>query len=401
MGFKGFDKVSDLGYQQSIFTCKKCDNQCDVTKIKTEDMNMFYGDRCEIYSGENFGASSLSIKNPFEIREEILMSYKSQEKSGSVSLGIPRVGLFYDMFPLWSGFLDSLGLNVVVSDKTNKKIISEGLEKTTSDFCFPFKVASGHFSNLEGKVDFIFSPDITESYRSRYSENGVEKETNWDRSRTCPYLQNLGPISAKNSSKTPLINPVFSLRNKDSLIVLGLHKSFKDAGFKFTKRDIKQAYGIGKKNYLEFKSRVKNKGNDLLQEFNDKDRGIVIIGRPYSAFDDEMNLRLAGKILKYGFLPIPMDFLPLPKQDLSAKWINEFSAQGQLILNSANVIKELGLNSIVLDYFGCGPNSFIKHFFSREVGKPFLTLQIDEHTASAGLVTRLEAFLDSIEGGLK
>ena len=104
---------------------------------------------------------------------------------------------------------------------------------------------------------------------------------------------------------------------------------------------------------------------------------------------------------KYGFLPLPMDFLPLPKQDLSAKWTNEFSAQGQLILNSASVIKEDGLNSIMLDYFGCGPNSFIKHFFAREVGKPFLTLQIDEHTASAGLVTRLEAFLDSIEGGLK
>ena len=169
----------------------------------------------------------------------------------------------YDLFSLWGGFLDSLGLNVIVSDKTNKKIISEGLEKTTSDFCFPFKVASGHFSNLDGKVDFIFTPDLTESYRSKYSENGVEKETNWDRSRTCPYLQNLGPISAKNSSKIPLINPVLSLRNKDKLIFEELYKSFGDAGFNFTKKDIKQAYNAGKKSYLEFKSQVDRKSTRL------------------------------------------------------------------------------------------------------------------------------------------
>ncbi|MBQ2592679.1 MAG: hypothetical protein II567_05285, partial [Candidatus Riflebacteria bacterium] len=50
--------------------------------------------------------------------------------------------------------------------------------------------------------------------------------------------------------------------------------------------------------------------------------------------------------------------------------------------------------------FSCGPDSFILHFFSHEMnktGRPYLELELDEHSAGAGVETRLLAFIDAIK----
>ena len=71
---------------------------------------------------------------------------------------------------------------------------------------------------------------------------------------------------------------------------------------------------------------------------------------------------------------------------------------GQKILKAARAVKNnKNLYAIYVTSFGCGPDSFISHFFKKIMGnKPYLSLEIDEHSADAGVVTRLEAFLDSI-----
>ena len=53
--------------------------------------------------------------------------------------------------------------------------------------------------------------------------------------------------------------------------------------------------------------------------------------------------------------------------------------------------------AIYIGNFLCGPDSFILKYFKKEMGeKPFLHLEIDEHSADAGAITRCEAFIDSI-----
>ena len=73
---------------------------------------------------------------------------------------------------------------------------------------------------------------------------------------------------------------------------------------------------------------------------------------------------------------------------------------GQKILSAAEIIREIpNLYPVYITNFGCGPDSFITHFFAdRLAGKPYLQIEIDEHSADAGIVTRLEAFLDSLAG---
>jgi predicted nucleotide-binding protein (sugar kinase/HSP70/actin superfamily) len=50
--------------------------------------------------------------------------------------------------------------------------------------------------------------------------------------------------------------------------------------------------------------------------------------------------------------------------------------------------------------FGCGPDSLMMDMVHRQAARlratSFMNLTLDEHTAEAGVVTRMEAFLDMI-----
>ena len=94
-----------------------------------------------------------------------------------------------------------------------------------------------------------------------------------------------------------------------------------------------------------------------------------------------------------------MDFLPASSIRIDDRWQNMYWKSGQRILKAARFIKENPhLYAIYIGNFSCGPDSFILKYFNEEMsGKPFLQIEIDEHSADAGAITRCEAFLDSIE----
>ncbi len=54
--------------------------------------------------------------------------------------------------------------------------------------------------------------------------------------------------------------------------------------------------------------------------------------------------------------------------------------------------------SILFSFFSCGPDSLSNFILSERLNLPLLTLNMDEHTEKNGLITRLEAFLDILEG---
>ena len=73
---------------------------------------------------------------------------------------------------------------------------------------------------------------------------------------------------------------------------------------------------------------------------------------------------------------------------------------GQKILAAARLVAEdERLQAVYLSNFRCGPDSFLAHYVREEMrGKPYLQLEVDEHSADAGLITRCEAFLDTPGG---
>ena len=128
---------------------------------------------------------------------------------------------------------------------------------------------------------------------------------------------------------------------------------------------------------------------------------VVIVGRPYTINDLGFCQNLPYKLRKMGVMPLPMDYLPLKTIDISDRYNNMFWRGGQDSLAAATLIRDdPRLQAIYLSCFGCGPDSFIISFFRRIMeGKPFLELELDDHTADAGIITRCEAFLESLKMG--
>ena len=99
-------------------------------------------------------------------------------------------------------------------------------------------------------------------------------------------------------------------------------------------------------------------------------------------------------------VPIPLALLPLQTVD-----INQYSDrpywfyENKYIAAAAITAADSQLYGLTLTNFGCGPNSFMLHLVEDIMGgKPLGQLEIDEHAAEAGLVTRLEAYVDTIVG---
>ena len=99
-------------------------------------------------------------------------------------------------------------------------------------------------------------------------------------------------------------------------------------------------------------------------------------------------------------MPIPVDMLDLSPYNIFKNYRNMYWPNGQKMIAAAqHVAKTDRLYAVYLSNFRCGPDSFIWHYITEELkGKPFLHLEVDEHSADAGMVTRIEAFLDSLKG---
>jgi predicted nucleotide-binding protein (sugar kinase/HSP70/actin superfamily) len=148
----------------------------------------------------------------------------------------------------------------------------------------------------------------------------------------------------------------------------------------------------------EFYRAIRRRGEEALSALREEDTGVVLVGRPYNIHDPGSNQDLPYKLRRLGVLPIPMDFLPLHTADVSDRYDNMFWRSGQDILAAAELVAgDPRLQAIYLTNFNCGPDSFLTGFFRRIMGrKPYLELEIDDHTADAGLITRCEAFLDTV-----
>jgi predicted nucleotide-binding protein (sugar kinase/HSP70/actin superfamily) len=115
------------------------------------------------------------------------------------------------------------------------------------------------------------------------------------------------------------------------------------------------------------------------------------------AFAPEVNLSVPRKISTRGFSVIPGDALPRrsPPNDRNV-W-----HYTQDVMAAADYARRHDDRYICnISCFSCGPDAITQHRFRHELdGQPFCFLEIDSHTAHAGIETRVEAFLDIIEAG--
>jgi predicted CoA-substrate-specific enzyme activase len=404
--FKGF-AIASRSWSQDRFTCKSCPNQCEISRVRIagEEKPLFYGGRCERYEVAERKNRGKDIPDLFQERTRLLLdgfddnpsaAPKREEEAGGAVIGLPRaLSVFYQRFPFWREFFSELGMRVVLSRPTDQALISRSLETLAAETCFPVEVMHGHVLDLlEKGVDGIFLPFVV---------NEEAEPGNPTNNCNCPWIQTY-PFMVRGALRNAndlsrLLVPTLHFRYSRRLLNAELARFMGDR-FGVTAREVSRAVTRAARAQKDFEARLRTRGKEALASLPAGKTAAVILGRPYNYGDPALNLRIVEKLISLDVLPIPADFLPLDEEAIFGEYPSMYWPNGRRILQAARIVgRDARLQAIHLGNFRCGPDSFISHYVREELrGKPYLQLEMDEHSADAGLVTRLEAFFDSVRG---
>lgn len=391
--FKGFD-LAERKYTIQSFECQSCPNRCEIRQVQIEgERPLFYGSRCEKYEVDTRRVQ-VDLPDLVREREDLLYGPEPPAEGPRGQVGIPRTLYFQEYMPFFRTFLEELGFGVVLSPKTNKAVIRQGVECLAAEPCYPVKVAHGHVLDLlKNGVKRILLPSIIDlPHKHPEVKSGV----------VCPMVQSLAytlPTAIDVASYgARLLTPVLYFgRGKERL-----REGLRDLGrmLGVSRFAVDRAMEKALAAQEDYYRRLWARGREILSGLKEGERLMILIGRPYNALDPGMNLNLHRKLRQLGVLAMPMDFLPLDEVDSLLEEVKPMYWRfGQKILGAAEYIrKDPRLYGIFITNFGCGPDSFIEHFFREQMrGKPYLEIEIDEHSSDVGAITRLEAFLDSLK----
>jgi predicted nucleotide-binding protein (sugar kinase/HSP70/actin superfamily) len=313
-----------------------------------------------------------------------------------IKVGIPRALLFYSYYRIWKTFFEQLGLETIISDETNKKILNDGITRTVDEVCLPVKVFNGHVASLKDRVDYLFIPRIMSVQKGQW---------------ICPKFQGLPEIVKYSFNDLPeVISPKIDFlksRNKLNEIII-------NTGGLFT-RDlevINRAYLLATMEYNSYKTLIRNgllpidvidKKFGLLKEQQERPK-ILLLGHPYILYDKFISMDTIKKLRDYGYTVVTEDSFDEKTLSDTVKRhnIDMYWTFGTKILGSALYSVEKGdIKGIVyLSSFSCGLDSVITEILEKKLKRqgdiPYTLITIDEHTGEAGVNTRLDAFVDMI-----
>ena len=76
-------------------------------------------------------------------------------------IGIPRAMLYYRYHALWRTFFQELGIEVLVSEPTDRNILERGTALAIDEACLSLKIYLGHAAALADRCDCILVPRVS------------------------------------------------------------------------------------------------------------------------------------------------------------------------------------------------------------------------------------------------
>jgi predicted CoA-substrate-specific enzyme activase len=398
--FRGLESAAGDSMEYTEKTCsadESCHNRCKLKIYNFDGRKSVWGGECGRYDAAR--GRGTKKENFFDLRDSILRSFISGfyktagdepvlEADGRPTIGMQRSLYTIQSVVLWANFFDSLGYRLVLSPPTDNKISALGIEAMTAETCYPIKVSHGHVKYLEGKTSRLFLPVIIDMPTPEPHEKGFY----------CPLVQSNSYMTraALNLSSESVIASVIHLKNDKSTLAAELAGQL-SRPLKKSGRDIRRSLDNAMKKQDDFIQEMLRRGAEILSSHDPATPLLVVTGRPYNLYDERLNLRLGQNLAKIGLSAIPMDFIDLSAVDIS-DFPNMYWGLGAQILRAAVFIKaRRNVYGLHLTNFSCGADSFLEHFYKQIMGdKPCLILELDEHSAVAGVMTRLEAYRNVI-----
>lgn len=319
-------------------------------------------------------------------------------------IGIPRALFYHQYYPFWKNFFELLGHEVALSSPTNKQILKKGIELCVDDACLPIKIYHGHVADIMGKVDTIFIPRIVSIEPKEY---------------ICPKFLGL-PDMIKNSI-SDLPNVLDAKLNLYEGKIKILDHIFQIGAFlKTNKSRILLAYYMALKAQKQFECQMIEKsmipqdlmcknhetGQDQTLIKNPSKITVLLLGHNYNIYDDFISMGLIRKLRETNIAFITSEMVTRENIYQGTKKLSKgmFWTLGKKTIGTAYYyLDQKKIDGIIhVASFGCGPDSLVGELIEKKTKRdyniPFLYLNLDEHAGEAGFNTRLEAFLDVLEG---
>jgi len=375
-----------------------CDRRCEIAMIHLEDKKYAFGGACNRYynmrKNIKFDIKNLDL---VKLRQHLVFEKYAQSRNRITEKTLGRVGinrsfLTNTYFPLFAVFFKELGYEVVLPETVSQA----GIDQREAAFCYPAELAHGFFDTLlnSEKIDFLFLPHV----KSIPNRNGQLS------SQLCPFVQGEPfylqttfheKLAAMKQQGTSVLVPFLDF--KDGLA--SLQSVFIDLASQMGRgrKEAVSAFETALRNQKQCQAEMREIGKRVISELEtEPDKAaVVLFGRPYNGFAGEANMGIPHKFASRGVLIIPFDFLSGVGERAKR---HMYWGMGERILKvSRYVERHPQLFGTYITNFSCGPDSFIIGYFRNIMGKkPSLTLELDSHTADAGLETRIEAFLDIV-----
>jgi predicted nucleotide-binding protein (sugar kinase/HSP70/actin superfamily) len=385
------------------FTCRggreRCDRRCTISRIAVEGRTYPFGGACNRYynlrHNVRYDVEKLDLVRARQqlVFEEFAGKPKAETSAAAPRVAISRSFLSATLYPLYSTFFTELGYTPVLAPEPMR----QGIDQRNAAFCYPAELAHGFFYAMlqaDPRPDYIFIPHL----RSVPVPNRISN------AYVCPLVQ--GETFYLKATFRESLNRLKRAGTRVLAPLLDFHDGLdtaKEAMVKMavqmgaSRRKAEAAFHAAADRQRRCRDRMQRIGREALAEIEqDPSRtAVVIFGRPYNAFAEEAHMGIPHKLASRGVTVLPLDFLDLDDQHSKR---HMYWGMGEIILKAARwVERHPQLFGTYITNFSCGPDSFVIGYFREIMGrKPSLTLELDSHTADAGLETRIEAFLDIV-----
>ncbi|MDD2376925.1 MAG: acyl-CoA dehydratase activase-related protein [Clostridia bacterium] len=297
-----------------------------------------------------------------------------------MKVGIPRALLYFKYRDMWINFFRKLEIDIVISPQTNREILNNGLKYSIDESCLSSKVFMGHVEYLRDKCDLIFIP--------RVAKTGKKQEL-------CVKFFGLSDIVNNTFSEVKILDYNHDVDKRQSEM-----KAYLDLGLKLGKSpmQILKAYTYAFKCKLEKDKKRLDKQNELLL-FDDKLK-VLIVSHSYNTYDEYIGGPVVNYLKELNVTPIFADIVDKKLANKEANNISEkiYWAYNRELLGGIEVYKDRVDGIILITTFPCGPDSLANEMITKRVkNKPIITIILDEQDGSAGMITRIESFIDILQ----
>ena len=265
--------------------------------------------------------------------------------------------LYYYDKDLWIEFFKNLGIDVIISPNTNKKIVDSGTKLAPSEACLSLKIYLGHIIELKDKCDYILIPRL---YSLKKNEQVC---TNFN--ALYDLVNNLFDVNILN------YNVDISTKNYQLLGFLSIGEQL---GFSYIK-----SYKAYK--YAEKIKRMKQKKQELLQQKEieeNKDKiKILLAGHPYNLYDSLIGKSVIDFLKENNITILYSDKINHELVDEECRKISTdiHWTHNKEIVASTKYYEDIVDGIILISSFPCGPDSLMNEQISHKIKKvPIITL---------------------------